>query len=89
MPRVLGHWVHWERKQLVGALSPLTTKDYIRAEGDFHEEIIIIIIIIIIIYPLTTRVVGAPQVISQAVSSIFPCSPLPSGTCQTPGLSIP
>ena len=26
--------------------------------------------------------------ISQPVSSIFPCSPLPSGTWQTPGLSI-
>ena len=40
--------------------------------------IIIIIIIIIIIYPLTVRVVGAPQMISQPVFSIFPCSPLPS-----------
>ena len=45
--------------------------------------------IIIIINPLTTRVVGAPQMILQPVFSIFPCSPLPSGTCQTPGLSIP
>ena len=35
------------------------------------------------------RVVGAPQMISQPVSSIFPCSPLPSGTWRTPGLSIP
>ena len=26
---------------------------------------------------------------SQPVSSIFLCSPLPSGTCRTPGLSIP
>ena len=50
---------------------------------------IIIIIIIIIIYPLTARVVGAPQVISQTVSSIFPYFPLPFGTCRTPGLSIP
>ena len=40
-------------------------------------------------YPLTARVVGAPQMISQPVSSIFPCSPLPSGTWRTPGLSIP
>ena len=32
---------------------------------------IIIIIIIIIISPLTTRVVGAPQMISQPVSSFF------------------
>ena len=43
----------------------------------------------LIIYPLTARVVGAPQMISQPVSSIFPCSPLPSETCQTPRLSIP
>ena len=38
---------------------------------------------------LTVRVIWAPQMISQPVSSIFPCSPLPSGTCRTPGLSIP
>ena len=44
---------------------------------------------IIIINPLTARVVGAPQMILQPVSSIFPCFPLPSGTCRTPGLSIP
>ena len=44
---------------------------------------------IIIITPLTARVVGAPQMILQPVFSIFPCSPLPSGTYQTPGLSIP
>ena len=30
-----------------------------------------------------------PQMILQPVFSIFPCSPLPTGTCQTPGLSIP
>ena len=47
------------------------------------------IIIIIIINPLTARVVGAPQMILQPVFSIFPCSPLPSGTLRTPGLSIP
>ena len=46
------------------------------------------IIIIIIINSLAARVVGAPQMILQAVFSIFPCSPLPSGTCRTPGLSI-
>ena len=45
--------------------------------------------LIIIIYPVTTKVVGAPQIILQPVSSIFPCSPLPSGTRWTPGLSIP
>ena len=42
-----------------------------------------------LINPLTVRVVGAPQIISQPVSSIFLCSPLPSGTWRTPGLSIP
>ena len=45
--------------------------------------------IIVIIYSLTARVVGAPKMISQPDFSIFPCSPLPSGTCRTPGLSIP
>ena len=40
-------------------------------------------------YPLTTRVVGAPQMISLPVSSIFLCSSLPSGIWQSPGLSIP
>ena len=54
-----------------------------------HDTWIIIIIIIIIIYPLTARVVGAPQMILQPVFTIFPCSPLPSGTCRTPSLSIP
>ena len=44
---------------------------------------------IINIYPLTARVFGAPKMISQPVSSTFPCSPLPSGTRWTPGLSIP
>ena len=48
---------------------------------------IIIIIIIIIIHPLTVRVVGAPQMTSQPVPSIFHCSPMPSETWQTPGLS--
>ena len=43
----------------------------------------------IIINPLTARVVGAPQMILQPVFSIFPRSPMPSGTCRTPGLSIP
>ena len=45
-------------------------------------------VIIIIINPLTVRVGGAPQMILQPVFSIFPCSPLPSGTCWTPGPSI-
>ena len=37
---------------------------------------------------LSARVVEAPQVILQPVFSIFPCSPLPFGTCRIPGLSI-
>ena len=45
--------------------------------------------IIIIIYPLTAMVAGAPQMTSQPVSSIFLCSPLPSGTWRPLGLSIP
>ena len=42
-------------------------------------------------YPLslTAWVVWAPQMTSQPISSIFLCSPLPSVTWQTPGLSIP
>ena len=40
-------------------------------------------------FPLTAGVVGAPQMNSQPVSSNFLCSPLPSGTWQIPGLSIP
>ena len=32
---------------------------------------------------------GALQMTSRPVFSIFLCSPLPSGTCRTPGLSIP
>ena len=55
----------------------------------FCAVIIIIIIIIIIIYALTVKVAGAPQMISQPVSSIFPCSSPPSGTWRTPSLSIP
>ena len=46
------------------------------------------LVIIIIINPLTARVIGVTQMILQPVFSIFPCSPLPSGTRQTPGLSI-
>ena len=42
-----------------------------------------------LIYPLTMRVIGTPQMLSQAVSSIFPCSPLPFGTWWIPSLSIP
>ena len=55
---------------------------------DFIIIIIIFFIIIIIIYPETAWVVGAPQMISQPISSMLPCSPLPSGISRTPGLSI-
>ena len=47
-----------------------------------------LVVIIIIINPLTARVVGAPRMILQPDFSIFPCSPLPSGTCRTPGLML-
>ena len=49
----------------------------------------LLLLLLLIINPLTARVVGAPQMTLQPVFSIFPCSPLPSGTCRTPGLSIP
>ena len=54
-----------------------------------HFDIRSELFIVIIIYPLTTRVFGAPQMISQPVFSIFPCSPLPSWTWRSPGLSVP
>ena len=46
------------------------------------------IIIIIITNSLTARVIGVSQMISQPVSSIFFCSPLPSWTWRTPSFSI-
>ena len=51
---------------------------------NFHEYILIIII-----NPSTVRVIGAPQMISQSLSFVFLCSPLPSRIGRTPGLSIP
>ena len=45
--------------------------------------------IIIIIYPLTAKVIEVPLIISQPVSSIFLCSPLPSWTWWTPACSCP
>ena len=48
--------------------------------------------IILIIYPLTTRVIWAPQMISQPVFSIFSCSPLPSAelqACPSPDVVFP
>ena len=47
-----------------------------------------LLLLIIIIDPLTARVVGAPQMISQQVSSILPCSPLPSRTWRTPACPL-
>ena len=83
--------------QMLANTSEFGARDLCRQENGHHIIIIIIIIIIIniiiiiiiIINLLTVRVVGAPQMISQPLFSIFPCSPLPSGTCRTPGLSIP
>ena len=50
--------------------------------------------VIIIIYPLTARVVGAPQIISQPVSSISPIPHCPLGlgelqACQVPDVVFP
>ena len=59
-----------------------------RLQKKQNSIFIIIIIIIIIICPLTAKVVGAPQMTSRPVSSIFPCAPMSSGTWRTPGLSI-
>ena len=56
--------------------------------GETWKMYICLDIIIIIINPLTAMVVGAPQIILRPVFSIFPCSPLTSGTCRTPDLSI-
>ena len=75
-----GH--HWVRIWVAAEQARYTS-------GWRGEASVCVCIIIIIIYPLTARVVGAPQMISQAVSSIFPCSPLSSGTWWTPSLSIP
>ena len=65
-----------------------TTKKHKSRSVRSIQKCVSIIIIIAIIYPLTAKVVGAQQMISQPVSSIFPCSPLPSGACRIPGLSI-
>ena len=66
-------WFHWNSE-------PWGYR-WVELDGLLHHHLII--------YPLTTRVVGAPQMISQPFFSGFLCSPLPSGTCRTPGLSIP
>ena len=73
------HPLHWKEKQHTCMDGVLST------QGKSSPWIIIIIVI----YPLTTRVIGAPQMILQPVCSIFPCSPLPTRVWWTPGLSIP
>ena len=75
----------------LGVLSPRIIKGHIRTathwwactDGHF------IIINIIIINLLDARAVGPPQTTLQPVFSSFRCSPLPSGICRTPDLSIP
>ena len=64
-------WFHWNSE-------PWGYR-WVELDGLLHHHLIF--------YPLTTRVVGAPQMISQPFFSGFLCSPLPSGTCRTPGLS--
>ena len=57
-----------------------------RVVGVYLQQTVPEFVIIIIINPLTTRVVGAPQMILQPVFSIFPCSP---GPCPFPGVVFP
>ena len=91
----------WTRFTSLSVLSPKKGKEWTERWIDFSYcafvypffiiiiIIIIIVVVVIIIYPLTTGVVWAPQMILHPVSSIFPCSPLPYGTWRTQGLSIP
>ena len=79
------------KNSLISSLSPEKWVYYLRKKGTQTKKkrYQIYTIIITIIYPLIARVIGAPQMISLPVSSIFPCYPLLSGTWRTPGLSIP
>ena len=81
-------WTHWHGVEADVIIKEKATS---HSPSDYYSDRWFkrILIISIIIYSLTARVVGAPQMISQPVSSIFPCSPLPSWTWRTPGLSIP
>ena len=77
--KYMAHWSHhssWESLEEKGVANQ-HKQDY-KNEGESSY----------LICPLTSKVVWALQMISQPVSSIFPCSPLPSGTWRTPGLSI-
>ena len=47
------------------------------------------VVSLISLSPLTSEVVGAPQMTLQQYLSTLPCLPLPSGNLQTPFLSIP
>ena len=79
MKKAKENWIGEQRSEIEENLRKNNSKRAYQLVKDF----------IIIINPLTARVVGAQQMILQPVFSIFPCSPLPSGTCRTPGLSIP
>ena len=77
-----------EPKQTTGWVWSTCTGSQVNAGKNLTMSfsfIIITVIIIIIINPLTLRVVGAPEMTLQPVFSIFLCSQLPSGTCQTAG----
>ena len=94
----------WQKKHMYTSITWLRNKIREATESckascntwqSFAHQVLLIVshkmwlIIIIISHPLTMRVVRAPQMIKQPVSSIFPCLPLPYGTKRTPGLSIP
>ena len=95
-----GHWhrrwnyvvCFWNKCYWIGRMAKCVAaqKDFIKnlawLIGKGRE---FLIIFITLAYPLIARVVGASQMTSQAVFSIFLCSRLPSGTWRTPGLSIP
>ena len=87
----LGSDNHWKRTQQ----SVQSTRKVTNAKTDPKYLLWQFLYVVIqlsshhLIYPLTTKVVRTLQMISQPVSSMFPCSPLPSGTLRTPGLSIP
>ena len=74
----LWSWINWEKRE-IRTTESLTIDAACKA----------VFYLIIIICPLTTEVIGAPQMILKPVFSVFLCSPLPSGTWRTPGLSIP
>ena len=78
----VGWYIRSRKSKFNCAISTTTATEKNEASGHFSHRVIII-------YPLTARVVGAPQMISQPVSSILPCSPRHPWTWRTPGLSIP